>query len=64
MHAVSYQELILEAGELLPSRETLDFIHVNVADVWASNTAAAVNAGSVFAIAAAEANQLVVVSQS
>jgi hypothetical protein len=63
MHALSFQELSLESGELLPSRETLDYFDINVANVWASNAAAAANVGSVFAVANAEAYQAVIVTQ-
>jgi hypothetical protein len=62
--AMSVQELSLETAEILPSRETLDFIHINIANVTAVNTAVAVNAASFGAIAKATANQAVLVAQS
>jgi hypothetical protein len=64
MHALSFQELSLESGELLPSRETLDFVHINVAEIAASNSAAAANVGTVFSQANAAALQAVIVTQS
>ncbi len=64
MTTLSLSELTAESAELLPTRETLDFIHVNYADVWASNSALALNAASVFANAQAAAYQTVTVSQS
>jgi hypothetical protein len=63
MHALSFQELSLESGELLPSRETLDYFDINVANVWASNAATAANVGSIFAAANAQAYQQVYVNQ-
>ena len=63
MTALSVQELSLESAELLPSRETLDFININIANVYAVNTAVAVNVLSVGSVANAYAAQAVVVTQ-
>ena len=61
MTALSFEELHEEQVELLPSRETLGWF--NFANVTANNTALALNAGSLLALAAASANQGVIVSQ-
>jgi hypothetical protein len=63
MTTLSIHELTSESAELLPTRETLDFIHVNIADLTASNSALALNAASVFANAQAAAFQQVNVLQ-
>ena len=62
MTAVSITELTAESAELLPTRETL-FFDTNIAGVYASNTALAVNAGSLLANAQAAAFQAVTVIQ-
>ncbi len=59
MTTLTIDELCTETAELLPTRETLDFIHVNWANVWANNSALAVNAASIFANAQAAAYQQV-----
>ena len=61
---LSITELELEQAELLPAREALGgYGGYNVANVWASNTALALNAGSYYAVAAASANQYIAVIQ-
>ena len=64
MTTLSIHELTAESAELLPTRETLDFLHLNVADVTATNTALAANAASILANAQAAAYQQVNVLQS
>ncbi|QDP98765.1 hypothetical protein FOE78_12215 [Microlunatus elymi] len=59
---ISTIELDTEYVELLPERETL-FFNFNWANVYASNSSIALNAGSLLANAQASANQAVVVSQ-
>jgi hypothetical protein len=63
MTTLSIHELATESAELLPARETLDFIHVNYADVWASNSALALNAVTAYSTATANAAQTVLVGQ-
>ncbi len=55
-------ELDLEEIQVLPEREALGFI--NWANITASNTALALNAGSAFSVAKAAAMQAVIVNQS
>ena len=62
MTFVTREELAREEVELLPSRETLAFI--NYANVSATNLALSQNSYTLFSLAAASANQAVVVSQS
>jgi hypothetical protein len=64
MTALTVQELSLESADLLPSRETLDFLHINIANITAVNTAVAVNVLSVGSAANAVAGQAVLVGQS
>jgi hypothetical protein len=64
MTAVSVQELSFESADLLPTRETLDFLHINIANITAVNTAVAVNVLSVGSAANAVAGQAVLVGQS
>ena len=64
MTTLSMQELTTESAELLPTRETLDFIHVNYADVWASNSSLAANVLTANSTAQSFAGQLVLVNQS
>ena len=53
-------ELEVEEAELLPARQALGgHFGWNVANIWASNTALALNAGSFNSIAAASANQYI-----
>ena len=61
MGIITVAELESTSVELLPSRETMALI--NVANVTAVNLALAINAASIGSIAAASANQLVVVGQ-
>ena len=57
-------ELEIEEAELLPARQALGgHFGFNVANIWASNTALALNAGSFSSIAAASANQYISVFQ-
>ena len=60
---LTYDELDTEMVSLLPSKETLHF-HSNWANVYASNSALALNAGSYFSQANALAYQNVSVNQS
>jgi hypothetical protein len=62
MTFVTREELAREEVELLPSRETLGVF--NWANVSATNLAIAQNAGTLFSLAAAQANQRVSVRQS
>ncbi|HZO68014.1 MAG: hypothetical protein ACRDP9_18080 [Kribbellaceae bacterium] len=55
-------ELSLEEVQVLPEREALGSF--NVANIYASNTAVALNAASHFAVAKAFAAQSIYVSQS
>lgn len=55
------EELLAEAVELLPARETLAL--ANWANVSATNLALAMNAGALFSHATASANQIVLVTQ-
>jgi hypothetical protein len=64
MGTISVAELEATTVELLPARETLGWINVNIANVTAINLALAVNAGTYGSYATAVANQLVLVSQS
>jgi hypothetical protein len=59
---LTFNELDAEHAELLPARETL-FLDWNWANVVASNTSVALNAGSYFAIAKSAALQKIVVVQ-
>jgi hypothetical protein len=61
MTTLTSAELLGESLEVLPSKETLSV--TTWADVTAINGALALNAGSRMAEAAAEASQLVIVSQ-
>ena len=63
MTTFSIQELTTESAELLPTRETLDFIHVNYADVWASNSSTALNVLTANSTASSAALQFVGVNQ-
>jgi hypothetical protein len=56
-------ELDTQSVELLPPRETLFYGSNNWAAVYASNSALAVNAGTIFSSANATAAQAVIVSQ-
>ncbi len=63
MTEYSSSELELQQVELLPAKETLFFNH-NWANVYATNSALALNAASVLSHATATAVQTVVVTQS
>ena len=58
---LTFEELDLQQAELLPAREAL--AHFNYANVYATNTAVALNAASYFAKAKAVAVQKVFVLQ-
>jgi hypothetical protein len=61
---LSIAELESEQAELLPAREALGgHGGYNVANIWASNTALALNAGSYCSYASASANQYISVYQ-
>jgi hypothetical protein len=63
MTTLSIHELTAESAELLPTRETLFFVSVDIAHVTAVNSAAAVNFATVFSAAQAVAGQTVTVIQ-
>ncbi|MFL6127788.1 MAG: hypothetical protein ACJ73E_01835 [Mycobacteriales bacterium] len=56
---LSIVELESEQAELLPAREALGFF--NTANIAASNTALALNAGSFASFASARATQVIIV---
>lgn len=62
MYELSIAELDMQSVEMLPAKETL-FFDSNWAAVYASNTAAAVNAATIASNATAAAVQTIVVSQ-
>ncbi len=65
MTTFTSEELLSEAVELLPTRETLS-LHSswgNFANVSATNVALAMNSGGWLSSAAAQANQAVIVTQ-
>lgn len=57
--AIQHEELARESGELLPARQTLDLIHINIAPVVAVNLAIAVNAATINSSAQAWAGQAI-----
>jgi hypothetical protein len=59
---LTLSELAIQHAELLPDRETL-FFNYNWANVYATNTALAVNAYTFYSNAYADAYQKVVVTQ-
>jgi hypothetical protein len=62
---LTFADLDTERVELLPARETLFvFGNHNWAAVYASNSSAAVNIGTIASLANSQANQAVIVSQS
>jgi hypothetical protein len=62
MKELTIQELDGQQVELLPSRETL-FLDTNWANVYATNTSLALNAGSLLAVAHSSAVQNIAVVQ-
>lgn len=62
MQEFTITELDGQQVELLPSKETL-FFNVNWANVWASNSSLALNAGTILSQANSAALQSVYVSQ-
>jgi hypothetical protein len=56
-------ELDTEQTELLPTRETLTFGNTNWANIVASNSSMALNAGSLYAVANSAAYQSIAVNQ-
>ena len=63
MNTISYIELESEAVELLPEKETLFFNH-NWSNIYATNSALAVNAATFGSAAVANAGQFISVTQS
>ena len=67
MTTFTSEELLSEAVELLPTRETLSMHSYgrwgNFANVSATNVALAMNSGAWLSSAAAQANQAVIVTQ-
>ncbi len=59
---LTLSELAVQQAELLPERETL-FFDYNWANVYATNTALAVNAYAFYSNAYADAYQKIVISQ-
>jgi hypothetical protein len=59
---LTLSELAIQQAELLPERETL-FFDFNVANIYATNAALAVNANTIFSSAYANAYQKIVVVQ-
>jgi hypothetical protein len=59
---LTFAELDTEMVSLLPSKETL-FFNNNWANVYASNSSLALNAGTFFSQANSSATQLIAVSQ-
>ena len=59
---LTLSELAVQQAELLPERETL-FFDFNVANIYATNAAYAVNAATIFSSAHATAVQKIFVSQ-
>ena len=57
--AIRDDELALESGELLPARQTLDLININIAPVTAVNLAFAINAATINGTAQAVAGQVI-----
>ncbi|MGH8828535.1 MAG: hypothetical protein ACRDVZ_13265 [Jiangellaceae bacterium] len=60
---ITRAELDIETVELLPLRETL-FWGGNFANVYASNSALAVNAATILSAATANATQVIIIGQS
>lgn len=56
-------ELDTEQTELLPTRETLTFGNTNWANIVATNSSMALNAGSLYAVANSAAYQSIAVNQ-
>jgi hypothetical protein len=62
--AIQDEELARESAELLPTRETLDLININIAPVTAVNLAIAVNAATINSSAQAYAGQWITLATS
>jgi hypothetical protein len=62
-NALSIAELESEHTELLPSRETLTYGNTNWANIFASNSSMALNAGSWASTANSAAYQAITVTQ-
>jgi hypothetical protein len=58
---LTFEELDNQQVELLPARETLS---ANFANVWANNSALALNAAAIASTASATAAQVITVTQS
>lgn len=62
-NVLSIAELDTELTELLPTRETLSWGNTNWANVFASNSSMALNAGSLGSVANSAAYQAITVTQ-
>ncbi len=60
--AICEEDLARESGELLPARQTLDLININIAPVTAINIAIAINAATINSSAEAFAGQWIAVA--
>jgi hypothetical protein len=63
MRELTFAELDSERTELLPTRETLSWGNYNFANILATNSSMALNAGSVYAVANSAAGQTITVFQ-
>ena len=63
MQNITIDELSVETAQLLPTRETLNWFSTNFANVVASNSSLALNAGSLFAVSQSAATQNIGVYQ-
>lgn len=64
MRELTFAELDSERTELLPTRETLSWGNYNWANIAATNSSMALNAGSLYAVANSAAMQSITVTQS
>lgn len=64
MRELSFTELDTERTELLPTRETLSWGNTNWANVAATNSSMALNAGTFWSVAHSAALQQIAVNQS
>ena len=62
--AIQHEELARESADLLPARQTLDLININIAPVTAVNLAVAVNAATINSSAQALAGQAITAAMS
>jgi hypothetical protein len=63
MRELTFAELDSERTELLPTRETLSWGNYNWANIAATNSSMALNAGSLYAVANSAAMQSITVTQ-